>query len=191
MLPAVSFSAKCHLFAICLWRYHTVMAASTTLIPVDEYLQTNYKPACEYREGILTQKPMPTYNHSETQFAVSALIRSRFPEFKAGPELTVRLSESRFLVPDVAVQDAAKIQSPYPTEAIHLCVEILSPNDRLSEVIAKGEEYHAWGVPTVWIIDPDQRTAWQFTRNHGLHEIPAGGTLTAAPIAIPVDALFG
>jgi len=167
------------------------MAASTTLIPVDEYLQTNYKPACEYREGILTQKPMPTRKHARLQGLLFKLIDDGFPGFEAATELTVRLNEHRYLVPDVAVELADRTQDPYPTEPIHLCVEILSPNDRLSEVIAKGEEYHAWGVPTVWIIDPDQRVAWQFTRNHGLHEIPAGGTLTASPIAIPVDALFG
>jgi len=85
--------------------------------------------------------------------------------------LTVRLSESRFLVPDIAVQRRDKIQDPYPTEPIHLCVEILSPDDRMSDIVARGEEYLAWGVPMVWIIDPVNHVAWEFSLNRPLHEV--------------------
>lgn len=98
----------------------------------------------------------------------------------------VRLSEGRFLAPDVAVQSKDHIQDPYPTDPIHLCIEILSPEDCFSTVVAKAEEYHVWGVPTVWIIDPDQRTAWECGRGRPMHEIPAGGSLTAGPISIPL-----
>ena len=166
------------------------MAESATLIPVDEYLQTSYAPANEYRDGVLTPKSMPARKHARLQGRLFKLIDDGFPGFEAATELTVCLREGRYLVPDVAVEHSNRVQDPYPTEPIHLCIEILSPHDRLSEVIAKGEEYHDWGVPTVWIIDPDQRSAWQFTRDHGLHEIPKGGTLTAGPIALPLDDVF-
>ena len=166
------------------------MSPTTTLIPVDEYLRTSYKPNCEYRDGVLTQKPMPTRKHSLTQFAVNKLIDALFPDFEAGPELTCRLSETRYLVPDVGVQRRDNFQDPYPTEPIHLCVEILSPEDRLSAMIAKGEEYHAWGVPMVWIIDPVNQVAWEFSPNRPLHEVPADGSLTAPEIAIPLAEIF-
>ena len=166
------------------------MSLTTTLISVDEYLRTSYKPNCEYRDGVLTQKAMPTYQHSEVQFQVSMLIRTHFSQFKANPELHVRLSERRYLIPDVAVQRTDRIQKPYPTEPIHLCVEILSPDDRLSEVIAKCEEYRAWGVPMVWIIDPVNLLAWEFGPNHLLREVPTGGSLTAPEIAIPLVEVF-
>ena len=166
------------------------MSPSTTLMPVDEYLRTSYKPACEYRDGVLTQKAMPTYEHSQVQFQVNFLIRIHFTQFKAGPEQTVRLSEHRYLVPDVAVQRKDRIQKPYPTEPIHLCVEILSPDDRLSEVIAKCEEYLAWGVPMVWIIDPVSQAAWEFSPKHALHEVSLDGSLTAPEIAIPLAEIF-
>lgn len=35
-----------------------------------------------------------------------------------------------------------------------LCVEVLSPNDRWSEVIEKINEYFQLGVPEVWVLDP-------------------------------------
>ncbi|MFN0107120.1 MAG: Uma2 family endonuclease [Bryobacteraceae bacterium] len=167
-----------------------LMSPTTALMSVDEYLRTSYKPACEYRDGILTQKAMPTHKHSQAQFRVNMLIYTHCPNFEAGPELHVRLSESRYLVPDLAVQRKDRIQDPYPTEPIHLCVEILSPDDRFSEVVAKCEEYHAWGVPMVWIIDPVNRVAWEFSPNRPLHEVPPDGSLTAPEIAIPLTEIF-
>lgn len=162
------------------------MAESGTLVSVEEYLQTTYKPACEYCDGVLTQKPMPTRKHSHAQYRVAMLINTAFAAFEAGPELTVRLREGRYLVPDVAVQQLDRLQDPYPTEPIHLCVEVLSPDDRLSAVISKAEEYHAWGVPVVWIIDPENRMAWEFSPKRGLHEVGIEGSLNASPISIPL-----
>ena len=167
-----------------------LMSPTATLISADEYLRLSCKPNCEYRDGVLTQKPMPTRKHALIQRSVNRLIDALFSDFEGVPELTVRLSKSRYLVPDVAVQRKDRIQDPYPTDPIHLCVEILSPDDRLSQVVAKCEEYLAWGVPMVWIIDPVNRVAWEFGPNRPLHEVPAGGSLTAPEIAIPLADIF-
>jgi len=39
----------------------------------------------------------------------------------------------------------------------HLCVEILSPEDRTFETLEKVREYLAFGVEFVWAIDPSTR----------------------------------
>ena len=166
------------------------MAESTTLVTVDEYLSTTYKPACDYLDGVLRQKSMPTWNHSMVQTQISQLINLNFPPFRAGAEVTVRVSPNRYLVPDVLVQAVSHIQRPYPTDPVHLCVEILSPDDRLSETISKCEQYHAWGVPFVWIIDPDERRAWEFPQGHRLHEIRDDGIISAGPIALALADVF-
>ena len=167
-----------------------LMSPTTTLMSVDEYLRLNCKPACEYRDGVLTQKPMPTLNHSLIQGRIIQLLLNEYTDFLTGPELHVRLREQRFLVPDIAVLRKDRIHPPYPTEPIHLCIEILSPDDRFRDVVAKCEEYLAWGVPMVWIIDPVNRVAWEFGPNRLLHEVPAGGSLTAPEIAIPLAEIF-
>ena len=166
------------------------MAESTTLVTVDEYLSTTYKPACDYLDGVLRQKSMPTWNHSVIQSQISYLVIRDFPAFRTGSEVTVRLSPTLYLVPDLIVQAVSHIQRPYPTDPVHLCVEILSPDDRLSETISKCEQYHAWGVPFVWIIDPDERRAWEFPQGHRLHEIREDGTMTAGPIALALADVF-
>jgi Uma2 family endonuclease len=82
------------------------------------------------------------------------------------------------------------IQSPYPTEPVLLCVEVLSPEDRIGGTLAKCEEYHAWGVPFCWVIDPEKQTAWQYHSGGELQPIARDGTLTAGTLIVTMEELF-
>ena len=166
------------------------MATGVTSVSEQEYLGTTYKPACDYIDGVLRQKSMPTFSHSAIQGQLIVLINPRFPQYWAGPELTVKIRTGKYLVPDVAVQRRDRIQDPYPEAPIHLCIEILSPEDRISEVLAKCEEYHEWGVETAWVIDPESRRAWVFNRGKRPVEIPVTGSLTAEGISVSMPELF-
>jgi len=171
------------------------MAAGSTHPPVtgvsvEEYLATSYKPACDYLDGVLRQKPLPTRKHGLLQRRLGQLIANGFPQFESESEVTVRIRGNRYLVPDLIVQRLDQVQDPYPTEPVHLCVEILSPDDRTSELFGKCEEYHAWGVKTTWIVDPDNERAWEYRSGERPHEIPADGSLTAEGIAIPLSEVF-
>jgi Uma2 family endonuclease len=165
------------------------MAGTQSLVSIEEYLRTSYKPACDYRDGVLTQKPMPTYEHSLLQIHLGRLI---LPDggFLATSEQTVRIGENRFLVPDVAVQESKRLQRPYPSDPIFLCIEILSPEDRFGELVSKCQEYLAWGVPMTWIIDPDTRRAWTLSGKFP-EEVTARGELTAGPLRVSLAELFG
>ena len=125
---------------------------------VDEYLRLTEKPFYEYRDGAVSQKAMGTKFHAIIQRVLMTLLQNQ--GVQAFPELTVRISPTRYLVPDVCV--AGDFPGPYPTEPVLLCCEILSPEDRLGAMLAKCEEYHAWGVPFCWVIDPVKRTAWEY-----------------------------
>jgi Uma2 family endonuclease len=103
-------------------------------------------------------------------------------------EVTVRLSAIKFLIPDVIASPA--IQGPYPTEPVLLCVEILSPEDRVGTILAKCEQYHAWGVPFCWVIDPEKRTAWQYHSGGEPEHAERGGTLTAGELSVHLEELF-
>jgi Uma2 family endonuclease len=127
-------------------------------MPVEEYLRLTEKPTAEYREGTLYPKAMPTKFHGALEFQFVAMLRRL--RLDAVAEVTVRLSAAKYLVPDVIA--APVLQSPYPTEPVLLCCEILSPEDRLGTMLAKCEEYHAWGVPFCWVVDPIKRTAWEY-----------------------------
>ena len=132
--------------------------SSTTLVPVEEYLRYSEKPNCEYKDGVIYPKAMPTKFHSIIQRALLRFFEALGVE--AFPELTVQISPTKYLVPDVVM--ATDFPGPYPTDPVQLCCEILSPEDRLGTMIGKCEEYHAWGVPFCWVIDPVKRTAWEY-----------------------------
>jgi Uma2 family endonuclease len=171
------------------------MAAGSTFPPVsgvsvEEYLSTSYKPACDYLDGALRQKPMPTRKHSLLQWRLLQLINLGFPEFLALPELTVRMREGRYLVPDVVAQRRELVQDPYPTTAVHLCIEILSPDDRMSEMCGKCEECHAWGVNMAWIVDPETERAWEYRSGERPREVSRDESLTAEGISIPLSDVF-
>jgi Uma2 family endonuclease len=85
---------------------------STTLVSVGEYLNSSHKPVCEYIDGVLHPKPMPTKLHALIQFLIVSMLRAQNVEALA--EVTVRLTETKFLVPDVIAD--SRIQDPYPTE---------------------------------------------------------------------------
>jgi Uma2 family endonuclease len=163
--------------------------ATAALVSVEEYLATTYKPACDYVDGVLYPKPMATRKHSVIQSRLSQLMLG-FPDFEANTELTVQIRTGKYLVPDFVVQHRADIQDPYPTQPVHLCVEILSPEDRIGAVFTKCEDYHAWGVETVWIVDPENPRAWEFRKGKRPVEVPLTGSLTALGISISLPDLF-
>ena len=119
--------------------------STTALIPVDEYLRYSEKPNCEYRDGVLYPKPWPTTDHGLLEFMLAAMLSKL--SLQAAPEVTVRLSHTKFLVPDVIA--ASVLQIPYPTEPVLLCCEILSSEDRLGTMLSKCEEYHYLGSPVL------------------------------------------
>ena len=158
--------------------------SSTTLVPVEEYLRSSEKPNCEYKDGVLYPKALPTKFHSMIQRVLLMLLSKRGVE--AYPELTVQIAPNRYLVPDIAV--AGDFPGPYPTEPVLLCCEMLSPEDRLGAMLGKCEEYHAWGVPFCWVIDPVKRTAWEY---HSLAEpVRVAATLRAGELSVNLEELF-
>ena len=166
------------------------MAAGSTLVSVEEYLATSYKPACEYLDGVLRQKSLPTRKHGLLQRWLGQLIAERSPQFEPASEITVRVRAGKFLVPDVIAQRIDHIQDPYPAEPVHLCIEILSPDDRVSEAFAKCEDYLAWGVHMTWIVDPESERAWEYGKGDRPQQIQPDGRLTADGISIPLTDIF-
>jgi Uma2 family endonuclease len=158
--------------------------STATLVPVEAYLRLTEKPYREYRDGVLYPKAMPTKLHSLIQRALLTMLQNQgAPAF---PELTLRISATKYLIPDVAVAD--DFPGPYPTEAVQLCCEILSPEDRLGAMLAKCEEYHAWGVPYCWVIDPVKRAAWEY--HSGGEPDRATKAIRAGDITVSIDELF-
>jgi len=176
------------------------MAAATStplLVSVEEYIarfaEGGEKPSCEYEDGELIQKSMPTQQHSQVQANITVLIRTQYAgTLNALPELTTRLRETKFLVPDVVVYEIAKPikgRYPGPNDPVLLCVEIISPPDRVGRLFGKCEEYHKWGVPYCWVIDPERKIAWEYFPDDS-EPRKVEKAITAGPIRMGFRDLF-
>jgi Uma2 family endonuclease len=170
---------------------------STPLVSVDEYIarfvDAGEKPTCEYEDGMLIPKPMGTKKHSQVQVNVAMLLRINYGKtLNPLTELTTRLREGRFLVPDIAVEEMAKpIPGRYPgkDDPVLLCVEIVSPPDRIGKLFGKCEEYHKWGVPYCWVIDPEHKIAWEYFPND-IEPRKVEDNLTAGPIVLALSDVY-
>jgi Uma2 family endonuclease len=160
--------------------------SAAAIVSVKDYLHRTEKPYCEYVDGVLYPKAMPTKLHALIQKMLMTLLGKQGVE--ALSEVTVRLSPTKYLIPDVIA--APVIQSPYPTDPVLLCVEILSPEDLVGAMLAKCEQYHAWGVPFCWIVDPEKQTAWQYHSGGEPERVDRRGTLTAGELKVRLEELF-
>ena len=160
-------------------------------ISVEQYLRSTYDPDCDYVDGEVIDRPMGERDHSELQRELILFfgnLRSRQKVF-VFPEQRVQVARTRFRVPDVCVYIGEKPRTQVLNTPPFICIEVLSPDDRVSRMQRKIDDYRTFGVPHVWVIDPQTRRAWVHTRE-GSRE--AQGVLrTEAPVCeVPLARLF-
>lgn len=136
-----------------------MLMASTTHIPVSDYLQTVYRPDREYVDGEVRERNVGKFEHARLQ----ALLAMWFGRFEASwsamvvTEQRVRISATRIRIPDVALIG----RGAHPdvlTDPPILVVEILSPDDTYSDTEERASDYLEMGIKAVWIVDPKTRT---------------------------------
>jgi len=146
--------------------------AGKALISMEEYLRTSYPEMdCEFVDGELIEKAMPPLDHARVQkLLLRAFMRwEAAPGLFAFPELRLRVSETKCLIPDVAVFAEAEPVEQVPNVPPYGVVEILSPDDRMQHVYVKLKEYRAWGVAHIWVINPADRSLHEYGSD-GLRE---------------------
>ena len=140
--------------------------ATGTLISVEEYLRTPYDPDCDYVDGEVIERNMGEAEHAGLQGILLAVLynQRREKDIHVFPELRVQVSARRFRIPDITVT-TRKVSGRILREPPFLCIEILSPEDRMSRMEEKIEDYLNFGVGYVWLIDPERKKAWLYTRD--------------------------
>ncbi len=119
----------------------------------------------ELIEGRMVFK-MADKNHSNCQRVLVGELYAYFKQNPIGvglPENSVRLwPESRLNLrtPDVAVflNENLHAEQKYETRAPDLSIEIVSDDDRATEVFAKGRLYLEKGSRVVWIVFPSEQS---------------------------------
>jgi len=140
------------------------MAAIAQPLTLEEF-HTRYageKPYYEYWFGEAVQKSVGTWFHSILQGILVGLLRKA--GYKAATELELRIDPEWEPVADVA-GSLKSITTRYPTEPLDVVVEVLSPEDRMSRVIAKCQNYARIGISQIFVLDPEARLGWQWGHN--------------------------
>jgi Uma2 family endonuclease len=122
----------------------------------------------ELVQGELIPMSLPGFDHGCIVLDIAAALR----EFVQRRKLGLVAVEAGFCVshdpdtvrsPDVAFVQAARIPAggvrSFFQGVPDLAVEVISPSDRASEVIAKARDWLQFGCRAVWVIDPETRTA--------------------------------
>jgi Uma2 family endonuclease len=131
--------------------------AIATLVPLEEYLSTSYEPDCDYLEGRLVERNVGEYNHSFLQGIILFALRAL--ALRAYVELRFQIGDCRFRVPDVlALAPGQKRSAKYQTDTPYIVVEILLPEDRISGLRERIQDYLGRRVPNIWVVDPAEPT---------------------------------
>jgi Uma2 family endonuclease len=105
-------------------------------------------------------------------------------------EQRVQVSPTRFRVPDVCVLLASASRDPIVRQAPFLCIEIVSPEDRVSRLDERLSDYFQMGVGYVWVLDPLSKPAFCYTPGE-MHEVLDGILRTKNPdIEVPLSEVF-
>ena len=167
--------------------------ASRTLISVEEYLRTSYRPDCDYIDGEVVERNVGETDHSWLQRVLGAYLFERRHKWGITvlPEQRVQVSANRFRIPDICV-----VQGPKPTEQIltkppFICIDILSPEDRWPRVQQRIDDYLAMGVPYVWVLDPVTKSAYAATPADRIQQVTTGILKTVNPsVEVPLSEIF-
>lgn len=103
-------------------------------------------------------------------------------------------------VPDVAFVRTERMpqgeaRRHFPRLAPDLVVEVLSPTDRASDLLAKVARYQAAGAPLIWLVDPEVQTVTVLATNQPPATLHPGETLDGGNVLpdlqIAIADIFG
>jgi Uma2 family endonuclease len=165
--------------------------STRTLIPVEVYLTSVYRPDCDYVDGEVLERNLGERDHSYLQAAMVSYFfaRRKTWNIEVYPEQRVQVRANRFRIPDVCVVSGGTKEKIF-TKPPFLCVEILSPEDRMSRVWERIRDYFEMGVPNVWVLDPEARLAHIASPTGDLHRVTDILRTTDPVLEVPLAEIF-
>jgi Uma2 family endonuclease len=163
-----------------------------TQIGVEEYLALVFpdRPEPDYVHGEVVERALPTPIHGQIQLLLGILFAplAKRVRLVLMSELRVQIEPQLFRVIDVAVYRDSRPAGRYGTSPAFVAIEIVSPDDRYSELTQRLEDYRRWGVPHVWLVDPQLKRLYEYSEAGLLQH--ASLRLTEFDFEIPAEELF-
>ena len=149
----------------------TTATATTPKMTAEEFFEWSNLPENESRKfelhtGVPVEMPPPGEMHGLLAMWIGHLLMNyvlkRGKGMVLGSDAGLVINNEIVLAPDVMLIDetiAFKDANPKHCQRVpSLCVEILSPSNRMTQMIRKVNSYHRLGVKIVWLIDPEERS---------------------------------
>jgi Uma2 family endonuclease len=138
-----------------------------THIGVEEYLGLVCpdRPEPDYVHGEVVERSLPTLVHAQIQAFLVLLFGRLLPSVHLTlfTEPKLQIEPDLFRIPDFVVYQGPRPEGRYGTVPPFVAVEIVSPDDRYSELTQRLEDYRRWGVQHVWVVDPQLKRLYEYS----------------------------
>ena len=180
------------------------MATLDQITTAEQLLSATGLGRCELIRGELITMPPAGFEHG----SIASCVDMRLRTFVKGHSLgVVAAAETGFCIargpdtvraPDVAFVCAQRVPARLPRGffegAPDLAVEVLSPDDRASEVMAKVQDWLEAGCREVWVVDPRTETVSVYRSRDESRILRRGDLLTSDELLpgfnLPVAEIF-
>jgi Uma2 family endonuclease len=155
------------------------MTGTHAITTAEQLLAATDLGRCELVRGELVMMSPAGFRHSRIALRIGSILMEYAERHGLG---TVTNADCGFYIasnpdtvraPDAAFVRAERIPAVEPVGffrgAPDLAVEVLSPDDRKREVLAKVQEWLAAGCQVVWVVDPDKETVAVYSSSGAEH----------------------
>ncbi|HUG60266.1 MAG TPA: Uma2 family endonuclease [Methylomirabilota bacterium] len=145
------------------------MATTYVLTAADVERMGSAGERMELIDGELREKePMGGW-HGEAQIEISGPLHAHVKRgglgriYPSDTQFRILRNPDIILIPDIAFVRAERLPQRAARKGImplapELAVEVVSPNDRRSDLMVKVEQYERAGVPLIWLVDERRRS---------------------------------
>jgi Uma2 family endonuclease len=140
-------------------------APTLPLVSVEEYLRSSWRPDKEFVDGVLIDKGMPTVFHQMLSAILLRWFYQYEKEFRIKALADVRtqiIERARYRLPDLLIFTVPARLGRILTVVPDIVIEILSPDDRQSDNLARFRDYENLGVSHIVQMDPEEHVAHRY-----------------------------
>ena len=168
------------------------MATAPALLSIEDYLHTSYGPDVDFVDDHIEERNVGERDHGQVQWLIAEMLgRERKRLGLLGMmEQRIRVNASRVRICDVVLIRESDPYERVATIPPLVCIEVLSPVDRLSRAALVFSDYYEMGVRNLWLIDPMRHCAYTYNGEKLLMTLNGKLQVAETEISLDLDQLF-